>query len=244
MHPPRRITAALLALLVAGCDHRQERELATVGPEVLPQLQRDRRQLSPADRIALQLRGETPDPAALQACILRGLVPALPPGQPEPAWIPDETQPALRAEGYGWLAVVEDHTTTGPVDVHAMPLTAGAGGLGFGFNTAHPTGFHLNLEAALTDLRSNRRAGSITARYEAFEQHEVVIAIVGGAGGALPLIIPASHLPGGRDAMAICEAFGRVIGRALMQANEPDAARDAEPTVPSADQPAKPPPRP
>jgi|GEM_PF-4441304 len=231
--PLRPRLPLLAAMLLLGCtDTSQERRLAAEGPWTIRELAATRRPLQAGERIALLLLGAHVEPDRLRSCIAAGLAAGLPPDQPAPAWLDgaeagavaallaasrEGARPRLPRTGHDWLVAIEDRTSSGPVDVPPT-AEAGFGGVALGANLAQPVGYHLELRAEILDLRGAGRVGTVASRFDATERREVIVALVGGGMGALPIILPVTHRAGGTDALAICDAFGRGIAAGLLYA--------------------------
>jgi hypothetical protein len=200
--------------------------------------------LAAGERIALVIRDTQLDPARLQRCIADGMRTRLPtPGptvvslEPDAAArlaeaLPTDLDAPLPEEmsgaGVEWAVVVRDAsrrmaTPEGGIGGHGTGSGAMLGGY-----IGERVDYALSLEAAILDLRARRRLGRATAWYGAQGGGGIAAGIIGGGGFAMPFVLPIIRLPAGTSALAICNAFGRSLGEALV------AAAGSAPVAPAA----------
>ena len=249
-----RIAVLCLLLLVplAGCVVPTDPlRMAAYGPTTGAAVEPAGHALREGERIALVIRETQLDPARLHACIAAGMRPRLPsPGASIVALdeagvarllaaLPSERDAALPEEvaalGVEWAVVVRDSSTRAATPVRGFDGHGATGGGIMGGYAGERVHYNLLLEATILDLRARRRLGTATAYYWAEGGGGVAAGIIGGGGIILPFILPVVDLPAGTSAMAICDAFGRKIGDALVQATTvqaPAGDARAEETAP------------
>ena len=247
-----RIAVLCLLLLVplAGCVVPTDPlRMAAYGPTTGAAVEPAGHALREGERIALVIRETQLDPARLHACIAAGMRPRLPsPGASIVALdeagvarllaaLPSERDAALPEEvaalGVEWAVVVRDSSTRAATPERDFGGHGASGGGIIGGYVGERVEYGLSLEAAILDLRARRRLGMATAWYAARGGGGVAAGIMAAAGGglaiAVPFILPVIRLPAGTTAMAICDAFGRAIGDALVKATTPQPPAGAAP---------------
>jgi hypothetical protein len=237
---PWRMLALLgLLLPLGGCIMALDPLLlAMQGPSTGVALAVAGRPLGPDTRLAVLLRGEGAPAAALRHCVAEGMRARLPEGRPAPeepdAAIGAQLLLLLEAEredgrlppggagtGFDWLVTVEDATeASGGPGTRPVVQSGGSGGM-IAIAVGQTTQHHLLLRGAVHDLQRGWRLGHVTAAFDTEEGSMLVAGIAGGAGAAMPFVLPVIVMPGGTSAMAICTAFGRTLAEALVAATTP-----------------------
>lgn len=234
----RPLLGLLLALLLAGCVVPVDpMRLAARGPTVGAQMTAAGHALAAGERIALVIQETQLDPQRLQRCIADGMRTRLPtPGptvvslEPEAAArlaaaLPTDFDAPLPEEmtgaGVEWAVVVRDASRRVATPEGGIGGHGGSSGGMFGGYIGERVDYALSLEATILDLRVPRRLGRATAWYGAQGGGGIAAGIIGGGGFALPFVLPIIRLPGGTGALAICNAFGRSLGDALVAATTP-----------------------
>lgn len=251
----RSVLRLLLLAPLAGCVVPTDPlRMAVYGPTTTASVAPAGHGLREGERIALVIRQTQVDPARLQGCIADAMRARLP--APGPALVtldeagagrllaglPAEAGAALAEDvsglGADWAVVVRDASTRVATPERDFGGSSGGGGGALGVYAGQRVDYNLFLEATVLDLRERRTLGRATAWYGAQGGGGVAAGIIGGAGIILPFILPVIRLPAGTSAMAICDAFGRRIGEALVQATTPREAPAAAAPIPGA--PARP----
>lgn len=234
----RPLLGLLLALLLAGCVVPVDpMRLAARGPTVGAQMTAAGHALAAGERIALVIQETQLDPQRLQRCIADGMRTRLP--QPGPAVValdeaaaarlaaslPAEQDAPLPEEvsviGAAWAILVRDGSRRAATPESGFGGQGGGGGAMLGGYVGERVDYALSLEAVILDLQARRRLGRATAWYAAQGGGGIAAGIIGGGGIALPFVLPIIRLPGGTSALAICNAFGRSLGDALVAATTP-----------------------
>ncbi len=215
-------------------------DLALTGPRLGGAMAVGAGPLSPRDRLALLLLDPGEEAEALWLCVAGGIRARLPAAGPAPlraegahaADLLAAARAAARDDrldvppggfGFDWLVAVTDRSGAGAEEEMREGLH---GGGGLGVVIARGRRYALDLEARVLDLRAGRRIGTVTGHVDTQSRAGVAIGIFGGMGAAAPLILPMVEMPAGTTALAICDAFGRAVGDALVAAT---AARPAAP---------------
>jgi hypothetical protein len=236
---PRRTCLALLlaAPMLAGCvvptgPIRLAREGAATTGGLVPV----ERALAASDRIALFVGGEQRDAETLRHCIARAVASRLPGGGPVPmkpdadaavrlAAMVSTAEPGgplparVAAEGFDWLISVRDATTTSSVPIRNFGFDNAFQGA-IGGAVGEQTEYHLSLFARVFDGRSGRALGTLGAYHDTRSSSGVSAGVV-AIFVPIPFFVPFAELPAGTSAMAICDAFGRAVGDALVAATAP-----------------------
>ena len=242
----RAILLASCALLMGGCVNPMDPlRLAARGPGTGAWVVQTERPMQVGDRIALVVLASEVDEARLRRCVQQGIEARLPrPGPqivaleaeaagrlaaalavvPRPATLPEE----VAALGADWAVTVRD-VSTHSARSDSEPIVAEGG---VGYYAGERTDHALRLQGEVVDLRGRRRLGEAMAWYDARGGGGVAAGIAGGGGIIFPFIMPVVRLPAGTSAMAICNAFGRTIGDALVKATTPGQAPAASATTP------------
>ncbi|PWS36890.1 hypothetical protein DFH01_08330 [Falsiroseomonas bella] len=244
----RHLFRLLLALPLAGCVIPTDPvRLAARGPSTNAQVTAAGRTLAEGERIVLVIRETQLDPDRLHRCIADGMRARLPASGPtvvalDPAGaarlsaaVPADLTAALPEElarfGVEWAVVVRDGSTRVATPESGLDGYGGGGGGVIGGYVGERVDYALSLEATILDLRERRRLGRATAWYAARGGGGIAAGIAGGGGGdvaiAVPFVLPIIRVPAGTSALAICNAFGRTIGDALVSATAQPAATEA-----------------
>jgi hypothetical protein len=238
-----RVLTVLAALALGGCINPTESlRYSREGPQIVSSVTAAERPLRPDDRLVLIVANPRADADRVRTCVAAGLAGRLPERRPAPSTPQPEVaarllplldsfrsdppanapHPALPSEvamfDADWLIVMEDRT--GPLARTSSDIEAtvrGRVGYTYGFGVGPFLGYTLALRGDIFDLRARRRLGSVSAAFDTFAGQYVVVASGGLAAAILPVIRP----PVGTTAMAICEAFGQVLGTALLRAAAP-----------------------
>ena len=238
-----RVLTALSALVLGGCINPTESlRYSREGPAVAGTVVAAERPLRPEDRLALIVVNPGPDANRLRTCVADGLasrlpgrrpapmapeaevaarlLPLLDPFRPDPpAGAPHGLLPAEVAMfGFDWLIVMEDQTaplggTSSDVEARVRARV----GPDYAFGVGPFEGYRLALRGEIFDLQARRRLGSLSASFDTVGGQYVLIARGGFQSAILPVIRPTA----GTTAMTICEAFGQVLGDALLRAAPP-----------------------
>lgn len=223
----------VLALLpfLGGCINAVDPLwLAMLGPRTISELVAAR-PIGPGDRLALLVMNPGEDAHALGACVVGGLrthlrdrppIVELTASERVRASIADEglprALPAASAQlGTEWLIVVTDRSVA-RLEQSSFSDLFGEHGLGL----AHVTGtqYTLRLHGQLFDLRNADSLGVVTATFDTHGRSGLAVGIVGvPLSLAYPVALPIVHFPAGRNALAICDAFGRALADGLLRAS-------------------------
>jgi hypothetical protein len=235
--------AALVALPLAGCViPTDQMRLASARPGTESTLVRAARPLRAGDTVGLAVLETTLDRARLKRCIAGGMTARLPDGVAlvsldETRVVPLAAAPssgqgdlpeAVASVDADWAVLVRDVTQRSSSS--GSRLIEDRGG-SFGVLGGTETTYQLRLDAVLLDLRARRGLGQASASYVARGSEQVAAGIASfasGTGFAVPFVLPILRLPAGTSAMAICDAFGRAVGEALVAAAAPPSP-SAEP---------------
>lgn len=246
----RLLLRLLLALPLAGCVIPTDPiRLAAQGPSTNAQVTAAGRGLAEGERIALVIRETQLDRDRLHRCITDGMRARLP--APSPAVVALDPASAARLsavtaigptqalpeemDGFGveWAVLVRDASRASSDHRTRSVVEADIAGSGFlGGASERRTSYRLELEATILDTKARRRLGWVTAVHFTEGSSEVMagLAVLGGL--PVPAVLPIIRLPAGTSALAICNAFGRAIGDALVSATRPPAATEAGPVPP------------
>jgi hypothetical protein len=218
-------------------------DLALVGPRFGGAVAVGAGPLFPGDRLALLLLDPGPNADELWPCIAGGMRARLPSAGPAPlrpeaprtagllavaraAEADDRLAVPPAGLGYDWLVAVTDRSSSGPEEETSEGLH---GGGALGVAIARGRRYALDLQARVLDLRAGRRIGTVGAHVDTRSRAGVAAGLFGGTGAAAPLILPMVELPAGTSALAICDAFGRAVGDALVAATAEAPGRQAIP---------------
>ncbi|WP_270937295.1 hypothetical protein [Falsiroseomonas oryzae] len=242
----------MLALPLGGCVIPTDPiRFAARGPSISAAVAPATHPLGEGERIALVIRRTQLDPDRLHRCIADGMRARLPsPGAAvvalEPAdaarlaaAVPTDLDAPLPEElaGFGveWAVVVSDASTRVGTPERGFGGGGGSGGAIIGGYVGERVDYALSLGATILDLRERRRLGDATARCGARGGGGIAAGVAGAAGGSIgiivPFVLPIIRLPAGTSALTICNAFGRAIGDALVQATRPAAESPDEPAA-------------